>query len=433
MKGYASDKKKMTATLMQLSDGTPGIVGRFVKNISPYFELNISLPTLTSIAPIILDVTVDEHQAPNDHRPFGVLLDSASVLVDRSGTLSSESAGMNSLELSVADLSELHEEELRINQFEAWMGALHETAQQRNLRMEDDFAKVRGPHSADLQSWLVENADKYDAILVQGIPFDVVPSTVESLSRLPKHPSLITLPHFHGDDRFYHWRRYYDSFAKADATLVFSPSIAENLGPSAKCVVVPGGGVRTDEGASADSSRLFRSIYTGSDPYFLVLGRKTPSKGYLLTLSAHQKLRQAGSKVGLVLIGPDEDGLPITGDAVCYLGRQPREVIRGALGGCIGVVTMSRSESFGIVLCEAWLFGKPVIANRTCYSFRELVRNGENGLLVSTIDELTLAMKRLLDDGKEVVRMGEAGFADAVGLYTWERVADSCLRALEMA
>ena len=86
---------------------------------------------------------------------------------------------------------------------------------------------------------------------------------------------------------------------------------------------------------------------------------------------------------------------------------------------------MSRSESFGIVLCEAWLFGKPVIANAHCYSFRDLVRGGETGRLVSDVDELAAAMARLADDAETRLRMGRAGFDEAIANYSWEKSADA--------
>jgi glycosyltransferase involved in cell wall biosynthesis len=217
----------------------------------------------------------------------------------------------------------------------------------------------------------------------------------------------------------------------ADATLLFSSSIAEQLKSiSTGLVVVPGGGVRADEHGDPLAERNFRKVHESSKPYFLVLGRKTASKGYEQTLRSHQALREAGIDIELVMIGPDEDGRAVKGAGVHYLGRQPRDVIRGALRSCLAVVNMSRSESFGIVLCEAWLFGKPVIANRVCYSFRELVRDGETGFLVTTDTELTEAMKSLASDVDARGRMGRAGFQDVVTNFTWERVAESCFDAL---
>jgi glycosyltransferase involved in cell wall biosynthesis len=189
--------------------------------------------------------------------------------------------------------------------------------------------------------------------------------------------------------------------------------------------VVPGGGVRLDDHADPGAARAFREVYDRAAPFFLVLGRKTASKGYEQVLRAHQMLRRERNDIDLVLIGPDENGREVRGEGVTYLGRQPRDVIRGALAHCIGLVTMSRSESFGIVLCEAWLFGKPVIANRNCYAFRALVRDGETGLLVSSDAELKTAMATLADNAALRHRMGRAGFADVITKYSWEQVANA--------
>ena len=158
--------------------------------------------------------------------------------------------------------------------------------------------------------------------------------------------------------------------------------------------------------------------------FFLVLGRKTPTKGYDLIVRTVAALRQQGGFPELVLIGPDEDGVTIDRPGVYPLGPQPREVVRGALSECLGLVTMSSSESFGIVICEAWLFGKPVIANRACYSFRELVEHGETGFLVDTKEELEQAMKLLATNPALGARMGRTGRAAALEGYTWGRVAN---------
>jgi glycosyltransferase involved in cell wall biosynthesis len=298
-------------------------------------------------------------------------------------------------------------------------------AQCRDPAADALFAAARGPHSSQMQQWLATHAAGYDAVLVQGIPFDVIPRSVATLAAVPIPPRIVTLPHFHGDDRFYHWRNYYRSFESADKTLLFSPFIAERLGDPRKFALVPGGGVRLDEYGDKDARREFVKIHSQANPFFLVLGRKTASKGYRQAILAHQILRQLRSDVDLVLIGPDDDGHLVDAEGVYYLGRQEREAIRGALACCLGLVTMSQSESFGIVLAEAWLFGKPVIANRNCYSFRDLVRHCENGFLVGSVQELVGAMNVLAADEKLRGNMGRAGFEDVVGKYGWEQVADA--------
>src|SRR5690606_20151299 len=136
-------------------------------------------------------------------------------------------------------------------------------------------------HSAAMQDWLRRHAAGYDAVLVQGIPFDVIPRTVETLAALDgPRPRLVLLPHFHGDDRFYYWRRYLDAFARADRTLLFSRTVADLLGGGERLAVVPGGGVDATEFALPASVARFREVLDIQEPFFLVLGRKTGSKGY---------------------------------------------------------------------------------------------------------------------------------------------------------
>ncbi len=413
-------------------------LGRLEQRLSGNFVTNFSLPAPSADAVgdvaatglLLLRLSVEETQSPGDHRPFGVLLDAVSILRD-ADTMASRAGTFRRLEERSADFAAENERALRAMDFAGWVTALSDIAAQRSPTIEAAFATVRGPHSAALQAWLAEHGGDYDVALVQGVPFDVVPSAVATLAALPNPPRLVTLPHFHADDRFYHWRRFADSFAKADATLVFTPSLPALLAAGdpalqRRFAVVPGGGVRPDEHADAAAHRRFAEAHPGGRPFFLVLGRKTPSKGYRRVLAAHAARRSADpDSPDLVLIGPDEDGQSVDAPGAVYLGRQPREVIRGALAACIAVITMSESESFGIVLCEAWLFGRPVIANAACYSFRDLVDDGHTGLLVHTDAELATAMGRLAENATLADAMGQAGYQTVQDTYTWPHVADA--------
>jgi glycosyltransferase involved in cell wall biosynthesis len=418
--GYASCEKKLTITTAQIApDCTFRTLATIEKTVPSVFAASFSLPPAEGDDPMVILCSIEEHHAEGDHRPFGVLLERVSILVrDGEGEI-------GVLDEIFADLGEENESELRANEFPAWIKSLHNIALRHSDEAEQNFAAVRGPHSAGMQAWLAQHAKNYDAVLVQGIPFDVIPRTIETLSPLNDRPRLVTLPHFHGDDRFYYWRRYLDCFAAADKNLFFSESIADSLALDGRAAVVPGGGVRTDEHGDPGALGRFRAVHSEPAPYFLVLGRKTSSKGYERAIAAQQVLRREGVIVDVVLIGPDEDGRAVHGEGAHYLGRQPREVVRGALQGCLGLISMSTSESFGIVLCEAWLFGKPVIANRACYSFRELVRDGENGFLVGTDAELAGAMKTMLEDEEARLAMGAGGFADVQEKYTWPAVASA--------
>jgi glycosyltransferase involved in cell wall biosynthesis len=65
-------------------------------------------------------------------------------------------------------------------------------------------------------------------------------------------------------------------------------------------------------------------------------------------------------------------------------------------------------EPFGIAALEAMSFGKPVIASNTG-GLPEIVRSGENGILVEPGDHLALAraITTLYRDQGEILRMGK--------------------------
>ncbi len=397
--------------------------------VEQHFVLRFTLPPADAQAPLLLTGEVEPHSHQGDPRPLGLVLERLSVL--RADPLSDAGGGLRPVVEAQADFAEEAEAVLRSRHLDAWMAAVLGLTRTRGAEEEADFAAVRGPHSAAMQDWLRRHAAGYDTVLVQGIPFDVIPRTVETLSALDRpRPHLVLLPHFHGDDRFYYWRRYLDAFARADRTLLFSRTVADLLGGGERLTVVPGGGVDATEFALPDSVARFREVLDIREPFFLVLGRKTGSKGYQRAVQAVRSLRDAGREVALVLIGPDEDGVAVGGQGVHVLGQQPREVVLGALAQCLGLVSMSVSESFGIVLCEAWKFRKPVVANRACYSFRELVEDGTTGLLVETDAELAAALDRLLGDAPLRDRLGAAGFAAVTQRYSWEMTARAVAREL---
>jgi glycosyltransferase involved in cell wall biosynthesis len=74
------------------------------------------------------------------------------------------------------------------------------------------------------------------------------------------------------------------------------------------------------------------------------------------------------------------------------------------------VHTSTSPEPFGLVIVEAMLAGKPVIATRGGGAV-EIVSDGTNGLLVSpgSVPELRAAIERLLGDRALANRLGQAG------------------------
>lgn len=89
------------------------------------------------------------------------------------------------------------------------------------------------------------------------------------------------------------------------------------------------------------------------------------------------------------------------------------------------------AEGFGIVLVEAGLRGKPVVAGRSG-GIPDAVVHEETGLLVNPVDvaEIADAIVRLLADRAYAARLGEQGRRRATGELSWDRYADRFQRVL---
>jgi len=308
---------------------------------------------------------------------------------------------------------------------EKWVASLIALTNQRDASDDELFVQVRGPHSSELRQWLEDNVASYDVVLAQGVPFST-PVLATDLAARHGVP-VVLLPHFHMEDRYYHWRTYYEMFRRAQCVIA-APTQAQPMffdAIGANSSVVPGGGVDLSEYEASRRSAhqaAFRTLHGGSKPFVLVLGRKAGAKNYQLAIDATLALNRDGHRIDLVLIGPDDDGIPITAPHTYYYGAQPRDVVLGALSLALCLTNMSESESFGIVLLEAWLSGTPVIAQRDCMAFAELVLSRENGVLVERSSELAQAIEDYLGDPELAKRHAEIGRKVAKE-YAWSEIA----------
>jgi glycosyltransferase involved in cell wall biosynthesis len=150
-------------------------------------------------------------------------------------------------------------------------------------------------------------------------------------------------------------------------------------------------------------------------------GRLVAYKGLPLLLHAFRGLAQVRDDLHLVLVGPGgldvdncEAGLRAFVDAA---GLASRVRFTGAvaavepwLQAADVFVLPSEQEAFGASLLEAMACGLPVVATRAG-GLRDLVRDGENGLVIAAGDEAGLgrALARLLDDAALRAALGAAG------------------------
>jgi alpha-maltose-1-phosphate synthase len=104
----------------------------------------------------------------------------------------------------------------------------------------------------------------------------------------------------------------------------------------------------------------------------------------------------------------------------------------GLLQEARAVVVPSKSETFGIVILEAWAAGTPVVSSRTSGA-AALVEEGVNGLLFDLDRPATFhaAMDRVLERPERAAEWGAAGRARAVAEFDTSIRADRMKRLYE--
>jgi glycosyltransferase involved in cell wall biosynthesis len=293
--------------------------------------------------------------------------------------------------------------------------AAMETRVAQNVRLTD----TRGPWSSGLERFIADHVAEYDLVVSHNHVFRPAVVAIEEAS---KHgvPSIL-IPHAHLDDDFYHFPDLMESARKASLVLAV-PKVACDFLSSKGCNVryLPAG-CDTHEEFMQQDLESFRKLFPNTKPFILVLGRKAGAKGYRKIVDAVEQINRNDVDLHVVLIGPDDDKVQVNSPNATYLGRQPRSVVRGALMSCIALCNMSTSESFGIVLLEAWLAGKPVIVNNNCAAFHDMAVDGENSLMVSG-EELGEAIRDLLSEPKLRNRLSRNGKAIAIK-FDWAAVS----------
>ena len=174
--------------------------------------------------------------------------------------------------------------------------------------------------------------------------------------------------------------------------------------------------------------RPFRS---NPDPFEIIcVGRLTPAKGQFILLEAIARLRAEGRAIRLRVVGdgPDrailermstEHGLQ---DAVVFEGAVNQDRIRTLYAAADVFALASFAEGIPVVLMEAMAMTIPCVSTQIT-GIPELIRDGQDGLLVAPSDAeaLAAALTRLMDDAALRRRLGEAGRARVEDKYNLHR------------
>ena len=170
---------------------------------------------------------------------------------------------------------------------------------------------------------------------------------------------------------------------------------------------------------------------------FLFLGRLDKAKGIDLLCQAFLQISDKNHEFQLIIAGwgPLEASLrdkyrlhtniEFTG---AVFGGQKEELFREC---DVLVVPSIAPESFGLVICEAYFHGIPVIATQVG-GFSEIIRDGETGLLVKSgsVDELYSALARVSNEHNLLRKMSINCFEEA-RKYTPEKLINNYIAVYE--
>ncbi len=299
------------------------------------------------------------------------------------------------------------------------------------------------PWVPDLWRWLQTTDESFDLVAGMNICFEPLLEAGLRLARRRGIPFVVyPLTHLGAGDkpgadalgRFYTMRHQVDLVLRSDALVAQTQTerdfYVERGLPSERARVV-GPGVCPEAVLGGDANRFRqRHAILQTTPLVLTLSAMAYDKGTVHVVEATRQLWQQGRDVALVLIGarltPFErylEHLPLADRARLHvLGPVSEEEKRDALAAADIFALPSRTDSFGIVYLEAWLYRKPVIGART-WGVTDVIADGEDGCLVPFGDVAALAeaIAFLADHPETRVAMGARGEQKVYAAHTWER------------
>jgi glycosyltransferase involved in cell wall biosynthesis len=281
-------------------------------------------------------------------------------------------------------------------------------------------------------------ADTFDVVHAAAFPYAWPIACALRLARRQGIPLFVT-PFLHlgnAADPRDPMRRAYLSAAlvsllrAAAAVFVQTPSERQALlqrGLPAAKVVLQGLGVDPAECTGGDRDRARRCwSVRGNVPVVGHLANNSEEKGTVDLLRAAARLWKDGHRFEIVLAGPEMPNFkrfwtkfPFA-HRVRRLGQLTDAQRCDFFAGLDLFALPSRSDSFGLVLLEAWANGLANIAYRAG-GIADLIRSEQDGLLVACGDVPALAqtLHRLLADAPLRRSLGQAGFRRARTEFAW--------------
>jgi glycosyltransferase involved in cell wall biosynthesis len=186
-------------------------------------------------------------------------------------------------------------------------------------------------------------------------------------------------------------------------------------------------GVDSNECTGGDRSRA-RADWDLTESEIVIghLANNSAEKGTVDLVRASERLWSRDQQFRLVLAGPEMPSFRrfisgVQSDRITRLGWLSDQARRDFFAGIDVLVLPSRSDSFGLVLLEAWANGVPVVVYRAGGP-AELVRHGIDGLQAACGDVESLAdqLERMIIDADLRAECGFRGRERVNREFRWD-------------
>lgn len=402
--GVAPDKKKLTVSHESTTLCSETVSGEF--------ELLVPLPNTEEPA-LLLQLETSAFRPLKDHRTLGFFLRSVELVAEDAPTQPLASANLA--------------EDLRAvgrRNFPIWMQCLEQRAQHLTPHLCGMFDWLRGPRSKALKRALEHIPQDVDLVVACNFPWSIIPMVAEHCQKPWAAMAL-----WHLEDEYYAWPHYFQALKKARFVLANTPFSAEQFfKPHGINAPFIGPGIPPlKPGPTSEPKTAEERPFT-----VLTVCRKSGEKRYDLVIEAVALLREEGLAIEFTLIGPDADSLPVP-EWVNYRGRVSDDELQAAYEDCNVFALLSETESFGMVVAEAWLHGKPVIVNRHCGPVASLVEEGVNGFAVASAKECAERLRDLALNPEKGRQLGAQGKQITERQYLQRAATERFLAAIEEA
>lgn len=169
----------------------------------------------------------------------------------------------------------------------------------------------------------------------------------------------------------------------------------------------------------------------------LYVGRLTKLKGVDLLIRAYKQVKEKHPNIELCLVGdgPDEDEfkkLAEGTDDISFEGyKQYDQLLPYYLNSDLFVLPTLK-DVWGLVVNEAMMCGLPVLCSKYAGCCRDLIKEGENGLIVDpeNLEELSQGICQLLSGDGNLFRFGKRSL-EIIKDFTTERTTSGFVEAIE--